>query len=155
VGDLLASGIHLAIPLSWLALGLTAGALLPCFWDPEAPGWGLPAGPLYALGVVAIGLVLPGKSLQPRRLVRSAAPLLGGYVLGVIVLVRTMRRWLRRFQLPPQVESRLAGWFLPAQAVIGGSVLVLGLWICLDFPTLEERLAGPLAAALVLAACWL
>src|SRR5262249_15726076 len=43
-------------------------------------------------------------------------------------------------------------WFVPAQTLVALLVLVLSVWQCLDFATLEQRLGGPLASALVVLA---
>src|SRR5581483_3192764 len=95
--------------------------------------------------------------LSPRDLGRAAGPALAAYVLVLTLLVRLAPRGttlVRRLHLPPQAESRLAGWFVPAQAVVGVLALTLSVWVCLEAPSTTERLVGPLTAALVCLACW-
>jgi hypothetical protein len=147
-GDLFLLEIHLRGALVWIVLAATAGALMLCAWDPEAGAWGLPMAPLYLAGLVAVGLVLHQRSLTPRELGWWAAVSLSAFALVVSVLARLGQRGAglaRILRLPAQAERRLGGWFVPGQGTVAGLTLVLSLWICLDFASLNERLAGPMA----------
>jgi len=163
VGDLTGAEIHVAGPLSWTALAATLVAAALCFWDPEATWWGLPLAPLYLTGLLFLGLVLHNLALSPRELASAATPLLGGYLAAAAATVwlapRGARLW-RRLRIPDRTDAGLTPWFLPAQALLGLLVLGLSLYLCLDFPSLAQRLSGPAGAALltlaglIMTACW-
>ncbi len=151
-GDLTGAAIHVAGPLAWFALAATLIATVLCFWDAEASLWGLPLAPLYVLGLLFLGLVLHGLILTPRELAAVATPLLACYLAATAAVVWLAPRgaWLRRWlRMPERTDSRLTPWFLPGQTLLGTLVLGLSLFLCLDFPTAIERLAGPAAVALL------
>ncbi|MCI0643236.1 MAG: hypothetical protein L0Y72_23285 [Gemmataceae bacterium] len=134
----------------------TAAALAVCAWDPEAQAWGLPAAPLYVLGVSALALGLHQMGLSARMLAWSAALGLAAYALGWSVLARQgprCSRIARTLRIPPRVQGWLDGWFLPSQALLAVLVLGFSVWMCLDFNSAWLRLGGPLALVLLAGAC--
>jgi hypothetical protein len=155
--------VYLGGSMTWLALVFTLAALVVCWWDPEAGEWGLPAAPIFVLGLAGFGLALHQSSLKPRDLGWWTALLLAAYLLAIAVFVRFTSKLAlfgRRLRMAARAESWFASWLLPAQIMIGIVVLALSGWICLDFPTRGERLAGALAvlflvgAGFLLAAPW-
>lgn len=139
---------------AWLALAAIGVALALGFWDPEARHWGMPAAPLYVAGLLGVGLGLHPLGLSPREFAWWACLALAGYALAVSVIARLplpLERWCR---WPEQSASRWADWFVPMQMVLGLTALGLSLWIVVDFNSIVERLAGPLAVAMIAgAAC--
>src|SRR5262245_55116646 len=81
---------------------------------------------------------------------------LGGFLVVAGLVARLAPRaaaLARGAGVAASAEDRLAGWFLPAQAALAAVVLALSVWVCSTFETVAGRLAGPVAAALVLASC--
>ncbi|MBI3411921.1 MAG: hypothetical protein HY040_26625 [Planctomycetes bacterium] len=156
--DLFALGVHVLGMLPWLVVSATAIALLASLWDPEARLLGLPLAPLYVLGLCAGALALHQQTLAPRQLGWHGSLLLGGYVLVTAVLAWSSPRWsalARRLILGPRFQGWLVGWFVPAQRSIAVLALGLSFWICLDFNSVSERLAGPSILALLACAAGL
>ena len=152
LGGLFHLEVYVGGPMTWVALVLALVALLVCWWDPEAGVWGLPAAPMYCIGLTAIGLALHQSSLKARDLGWWTALLLGTYLLAIAVLVRLSTRIAqigRRLKMPARAEPWFAGWLVPAQAIISFLILGLSFWICLAFPTAWERLAGAIAVLLL------
>src|SRR5260370_11214129 len=58
-----------------------------------------------------------------------------------------LRQMLR---LPDRPGGWAVAWLLPAQTMAAGVVVALSVWLSLGFDTLTDRLAGPLAAAVLL-----
>jgi hypothetical protein len=139
--DLVGGAIQVAGPFAWTAVLLVGVALGLCLWDRAAH---FPPLALYALGLTAAGLVLHGVAREPADLGWYAVLLLSAHAALAAVF-----RWMadepialgRRLGWPP----RATGWMLPAQAAVASLVAVLSVWVCLDFGTLTERMAGPLA----------
>lgn len=139
---------------AWAALTAIGIALALGFWDPEARYWGMPAAPLYVIGLLGVGLALHPLGLMPRDFAWWACLALGGYALAVSVfalLPLPLERWCR---WPVQSASRWADWFVPMQMVLGLAALGLSFWIVIEFGSIGARLGGPLAVALVAGASW-
>jgi hypothetical protein len=142
-------------PLTWAAVGGTAVALVLLLWDPAAPF--SPAG-LYALALVAVGLALHARDLGPRTFGWTAALVLAFLVLVAANIAWTARRLpgLRQaLRLPDFAGGRPQPWYVPAQGTVAGLVLILSVWMSLDFALVTQRLAGPLALATLLPAGFL
>jgi hypothetical protein len=139
--DLAGWSVDVADPFAWTAVGLAGVAVGVCLWDRAAR---FPVAGLYALGLTAAGLLLHGIARSPADLGWYAALLLAVHA----VLAAVFRRMAgepfilgRRLGWPP----RAVGWLLPAQTAVASLAAGLSVWVCLDFVTLAERLAGPLA----------
>jgi hypothetical protein len=144
--DVLGGPVRAADGLGWAALVAVALALGTSLWDPQVR-FVLPG--LYVWGLVAIGLSLHALRQGPGVLGRTASLALAAYVL-VTTLVQ---RWRGAVALELTRERRDKGeWFLPAQSIVSALVLLLSLWICLDFATVAERLTGPLAVLVLVPA---
>jgi hypothetical protein len=122
--------------LAWVALVALAVALVILLGDDRAVL--APAG-LYAVGLLAVGLALARLPVPPARVAWAACLLLAAYTLLTAAVARAV--------------PRLAGlWFVPAQAVTALAALVLSVGVCVGFDAAPDRLAGPLAVALLGAA---
>ena len=121
---------------TWTVLAAVGGALTLTLWDRRAR-FAPPA--LYILGLAAVGLALHETTPTPAGLGWGAALALGGYAVFASAITRIFHR------------SR-DDWFAPAQAIVACVVIALSLWMCLDFATAGERLAGPAAVVLLVAA---
>jgi hypothetical protein len=134
--DLLLPRIAISSVLAWGALAVVGTALVAALWDRHTrfapPG-------LYILGLAAIGLMLHEFTHSPSDLGLCAALALASYTIHASLLARMFDR------------SR-DPWFLPAQAATAGVVLILSLWMCLDFAERIDRLAGPVAVLLLIPA---
>src|SRR5262249_57652435 len=99
----------------------------------------------------AFGRRVRGGGLPAAPSPRAAPPLLAGLVLLAAAVAWSARRhpaaW-RALRLPTPPQP----WFPVVQVAVAGVVVLLSLWVALDFDTLAERLAGPGALALLLAA---
>jgi hypothetical protein len=136
--------------LDWGALAALGLALGVALWDRGA--W-FARGGLYVLGLAALGLALQVPGWTPAWLGWHACLALALYVtLASLVCWAACHRadWLAALRLPAGSPEGPWAWFLPAQGMVAGAVLVLSLWVCLDFVALAERLAGPLAVLLLL-----
>lgn len=139
-------------PLTWAAVGGTAVALVLLLWDPTAAF--SPAG-LYVLALIAVGPALRDLNLAPRAFGWAAA-----LVLALLVLVAAAIAWSagrlsgarQALRLPDFLGGRPQPWYLPAQGAVAGVVLLLSVWMSLDFALLTQRLAGPLALVTILPA---
>jgi len=153
--DLFLLGMHVRGSLVWWAVGTTTLALLPCFCDVESSVFGLPLAPLYVLGLAAACFALHQMALSPDDLGLYGCLELAGYVFIANVLVQLSPRLAslgRVGKITQRSPGWLTGWFYPAQALLILPVIGLSFWICLSFPTLAERLVGPLALALLVGA---
>jgi hypothetical protein len=138
--------------LSWLALTATAAACTLLLWDARAP---LPLAGLYALGVMALGLALHGMSLSPERFGWAAALALAGYLVLTSAVARAwnyLAEAAGTIGIPDRAVGWHGEWFLPTQASVASVVVVLSLWMVIGFEGRSDRLAGPLALALLLPA---
>ncbi len=125
--------------LAWAALVALVVALAVLLWDDRAVL--APAG-LYAVGLLAVGLTLARLPVSPERIAWTACLMLAAYTVLTAVVARA-------------VPHRTGLWFLPTQAVTALLVLVLSVWICVGFDAALDRLAGPLAVALLAVAAML
>jgi hypothetical protein len=166
-------GLEMAGPLAWTALGATAVAVVLCLWDREA---GFPLGDLYglgfrpeylpfvpqfalgglyALGLQSIGLALHGSRLAPAWFGWTAALVLAGYVLLTTVVGTVAPRLTRLWQalrLPDRPAGWPEPWFVPTQTAVAAVVVVLSVWMAIDFDAVGQRLAGPVAVGLLIPA---
>jgi tetratricopeptide (TPR) repeat protein len=150
--DFVGAGGRIEIGLSWITLAAAGLALLASTWDRRA--WYVPAG-AYTLGLAALGLFLHGLALTTERLAWSVALALAGYVALTGLIRRTEVWWKklgRLLHVPQRPGVWLSAWFLAAQTVAAGMVVALSFWICLTFSALADRLAGPEAVLLLVAA---
>ncbi len=118
---------------AWTVFAAVGGALTLNLWDQRAR-FAPPA--LYILGLAGIGLALHEATPTPSGLGWSAALALGSYAVFASIIARIFHR-------------SHENWFAPAQAVVACVVIALSLWMCLDFATAAERLAGPAAVLLL------
>lgn len=141
--------------LPWAALLAMAVALVVALWDGRAVL--APAG-LYAAGLLAVGLGLADLPAPPARLARTACLLLAGCALltavidGAAARLTDLRRALGMPHPPQTAWSR--AWFLPAQAAAAAVALALSVGVSVGFDAAPDRLAGPLAVALLAAAAF-
>lgn len=151
-GDVMALPMDIASPLAWFALAATVIALSVCAWDPQAtftsPG-------LYGCGIVALGMVIHAAHPSPRAVGRSAAWMLGGYVLltsaaGWLMPRLTRLRW--KLRLPDTALSWSEPWFLFTQAAVAALAGALGVWTVCTFSLLTERLTGSATLLMLLPA---
>ncbi len=123
--DLTRNDVHLGGLLSWLALAATTGALTLLAWDGQGRDTAtLP--PLYAAGLLAVGLALHGAELAPQRLAWTAGMLLGAYVLVAAVVAWGTAHYARLKELlgrKGQSQPEPAMWFLAAQGIVAALVL--------------------------------
>jgi hypothetical protein len=155
--DLAEDRIDLAGPLAWAAWGATLVAALARLWDVGAVGVGLRTLPPYLLGLLGIGLALHGLALAPADLLWGLTSALAAYVLAA-----ALARWAVPRLTPLWQRQRLTtaagrgpeAWLFVTQASLTAVVLALSVWVSFGFGGQHERLGGPLAAALLLAA-WL
>ncbi|HKI37414.1 MAG TPA: hypothetical protein VKA46_36505 [Gemmataceae bacterium] len=127
--------------LPWAALLVLSASFVPTAYDADVR---LPGPQLYAAGLLAVGLTLASLGAAPEHVGQVAALLLGGYVLLASV-AQASRLWGQATGETP-VPRR---WFLPAQAVVGGIVVMLSVWTSCHFGAPIDRLAGPGAVALL------
>ncbi len=124
---------------AWCTVAAVGIALVSALWDRNdrfaPPG-------LYVLGLAAVGLILHELTRSPSGLGWCAALALASYA----VLASFLSSIFSRSRDP---------WFLLAQAVTAGLVVILSLWMCLDFATRIDRLAGPGAVLLLIPAALL
>jgi hypothetical protein len=152
ISSMAEGGLSLDDSLAWPALGATAVAVTLCLWDREA---GFALGGLYTLGLQAIGLALHGSNLSPPWFGWTAGLVLAAYVLLTAATATVAPRWTdlwRTLRLPGRSAAWPEAWFVPAQAVVAVLVLVLSVWMAIAFDRPAERLAGPLAVALLIPA---
>jgi hypothetical protein len=153
VGAALATDVTVAPPLPrdpalWLALAVTLAAAAATLWGGPGQRWAGPLPQLYALGLVAIGVVLHQTERTPEGLGWAAAVALGPYALLTALVCRAGLRGR-----PEKAGGWPLGWFVPAQAALSGAAAGLGVWACLSFAALPQRLAGFWAVAF-LAPAW-
>jgi hypothetical protein len=138
--------------LAWLALGATAAACALLLWDAKARF--VFAG-LYATGILAVTLALADMELSPARFWWLIAASLSAYVLGTSGVrsnLPALRDLGQRIAVPERIGGWPVAWFSVAQAVGASVVAVVSIWMVLAFETLRDRLAGPLAAAMLVPA---
>jgi hypothetical protein len=138
--------------LAWLAVAVTAAACAVQLWDARAR---FAFAGLYAAGILALALVLADIGLSATQFWWMAAGSLGAYVLVTSVL-RAASPGLgelgRRIGVPERFGGWPVEWFAAVQAVAASIVVILSVWIVLAFETLPDRLAGPMAATLLVLA---
>jgi hypothetical protein len=145
--DLAGAGLRADGPLAWVALVTTAAALAVV--GGQARSRVAPPG-LYLAGVLGIGLALHSARLAPEQFGWWTALALAAYVLLTSGIAWALVR--HTAGRPAQAPGQYATWFLPAQAVAAAVVVPLTVWTALTFATAAERLAGPLATALLVGA---
>jgi hypothetical protein len=123
---------------AWCTVAAVGIALVAALWDRNdrfsPPG-------LYVLGLAAVGLILHELTRSSSGLGWCAALALASYV----VLASFLASIFPRSRDP---------WFLLAQAVTASVVIILSLWMCVDFSTRLDRLAGPGAVLLLIPAAF-
>jgi hypothetical protein len=124
---------------AWYTLAAVGTAMIAALGDRHARF--APLG-FYVLGLAAVGLLLHELTHSPSALGWWVALALASYA----VLASFLALFFNRSREP---------WFLPAQAVTAGVVLVLSVWICLDFAARVDRYAGPGAVLLLMSAALL
>jgi hypothetical protein len=153
--DLTATGLYLASPLAWAAWGATLLGAVAHLWDPLGLSRGLRALPLYLLAALGLGLGLHGLALEPARLCWALTLNLAGLVLVTMLVAWMVPRlpglW-QTLRLPARSAPGPEGWLLPVQAVVSGLAAALSVWVSFAFAERLDRLAGPLAVALVVPA---
>jgi hypothetical protein len=128
------------------AVGCVAAALAVALWEKTSSGV---APAFYGLGLIAAGTLLHSFQLAPLDLTRAGTLALAGYVLFAGLVCREMTsRLLDSLRLP----LRDGRWFAPAQTTLAVLVALLGVYVSVGYPTLNERLGGALAAGLTVPA---
>jgi hypothetical protein len=153
--DLTANGIRLNAALAWTALGVTLLAGLVRLWDAEGIGRGLRTLAPYVTALLGLGLALHGLALEPARLGWALGLSLSGCILLTAAASWSVPRlgWLRqRLRLPAPPGPGLEPWLLPVQAGLTVLAVALSVWMSFSFAHRLDRLAGPLAAALLVPA---
>jgi hypothetical protein len=150
-GDLAEAALQLAGPLAWTAWAITLLAGAVRLWDAQ----GLRNQrtlPLYVVGLLGLGLGLHGLALRPADLGWRLALTLACYILVTTLAgwasTRLSRLW-QALRLPAHLGE---AWFWPVQAGVTSLVVLLSVWISFAFADRLDRLAGPLAVALMLPA---
>jgi hypothetical protein len=111
--------------------------------------------PQYILGLVGIGLALHELGLTPTRLCWALMLALAGFALAAALAARVvpdLRRLGQVLRLPASAGQGPEAWFLPLQAAITFPVAGLSVWVSFSFEHRMDRLAGPLAMALLVPA---
>jgi hypothetical protein len=132
--------------LGWMALGSTAALMTACLWDRRIRQ--VHAG-LYALGLVAMGLVLDRRDLPPERIGWFGAILLAGYALLTSLIWRARRLLLRAadgVSPLPALTGDARRWLVPANLCVAISVIALAFWSDLAFADRWMRLLTSAAA---------
>jgi hypothetical protein len=148
--------------LDWIALAATAAAVTICLWD-RSSRLALPG--LYCVGLSAVGMGLSARAVVAREFCHPATIELAAFLLATAVLGALLPRLTSAWQMlriPLDDRRSPTDWLPAGQAVVASVVAGLGVWISLDFafdgithPTLgwlSGRIAGPLAAGLLLPA---
>jgi hypothetical protein len=150
-------GWHAQIPaadilLAWLGLAAAAAACAIQFWDARARFvW---AG-LYATGILAMTLALGDMRLTPDRFWWVMAASLAVYVLATSSLHSFSSKLCdlgRRLRVPERAQGWPVDWFTAVQSVAATIVVCMSLWMVLTFEAFPDRVAGPLAIALLVPA---
>jgi hypothetical protein len=150
--DFAGEGWHLADPLAWTSLAVLSTALIISLWDSRAR-FTLPG--LYAAGLFGFALGLHGAELSPRQLGWHSMLMLATYVFFTAIvgwLAPHFESFWQSLRLPKPAHPWPRLWFPITQAIAGGVVIALSLWVCLGFATPTGRLGGKLALALLLPA---
>jgi hypothetical protein len=147
--DVAGAGLHTGGPLAWAALAaiILASALL--LWDTAACS---AAAALYAAGLLAFGLAVHTGHIGPIDFAWSAGLAAAGYLLAAsaIAWIGARRPGLHALlRLPARHWRREGAWFLPAQSVLGGALVLSSVWMALAFDGFAERSRGPLTAAVL------
>ncbi|HBO42472.1 MAG TPA: hypothetical protein DD670_00740, partial [Planctomycetaceae bacterium] len=155
--------------LSWISLGATAVALVLLLGD-GAVWWTRPG--LYLAGLSGVGLALDTRWLTGRQLAWTAT-----IDLAVFALAAAAVGWITSRRQPSDASEQETPTILPRemglssadlfsslQQIVVVATAVLAAWVSLDHAfdacayseagLLAGRVAGPLAAALLLAASW-
>jgi hypothetical protein len=156
--DLGGAAFRLGSGLAWRTLAAVGLALGIGLWDRRAR---FTAAGLYGLGLLAFGLALHDLELGMARLLWSTSLALAAYALLTSLIYwavatdggrsATMSDFISLLRLPSSAFRLSSAWFLPAQAISVCAVFALSTWTCLEFSTLPERLAGPLATSTLVA----
>ncbi len=138
-------------PGGWLMLSGLGVLLAGSLWDCSARH---AVGGLYALGLVALTVLLDSLELSPRNLVFGAACAASGYVLltGLIWSQRArIADWQERFKMPTSGldADRTADWLTAANLVLAAAVVAVEFWVVLTFDSRAMRLYGAATAALL------
>jgi hypothetical protein len=148
--DLSGGGLYLVNAPAWAAFGAVGGALLLCCWDARAR-FALPG--LYLFGLLGCAWGLHGIRLSPPYWVWGATVAFSSYVLITAVAAAT---WFRNG--PPGRAGELStspwlpAWYLAGQGATACVVVCLSFWLVFNFPSIEGRLAAPVALALLFCA---
>ena len=102
--DLAGGSLEVSGLLPWTALVVVAVAVLATLWDSTANWTGAW---LYAVGLLAIGLVFSGQNLDPRRFGWLLALALVGYVgltSAISSILPRLNSWQQRLRIPSVPE---------------------------------------------------
>ncbi len=148
-----ASGFHMKLGWpAWASAAAVGLALLAALGDPASrlarPG-------LYVLGLTLAGMGLHALELPPERLAWA-----GALALAIHAGITSLLAWCWPAMAPEsgaEPASRLKlpllerewPWFLPAQLIVAAAVALLGFGVAITLQAPIERLAGPLAIALL------
>jgi hypothetical protein len=132
-----------------LALGL---AFCISLWDRTAA---FAQGALYVLGLSALAIGVHVCEFEPRAYGWTAGPALALYVLVaalIAVSAPALGQFQRALRIPGRPASLSEPWFIFMEAGLTVCAVLLSVWISIDFSTTTERLAGPVAVAVLVPA---
>jgi hypothetical protein len=138
--------------LAWMALAVTAVGFAILFWDMTArDSW---VG-LYLCGLLAVILAPADMHLTPDRFWWVLTSSLAVYVLATTSLRRIspkLSEFGHRIGIPERARGWPVEWLIVFQACASCAVVLLSIWIVCSFDLFADRVAGPLATALLLSA---
>ncbi|MBI3837327.1 MAG: hypothetical protein HY288_05265 [Planctomycetia bacterium] len=117
--------------LDWMALGTTAIAGLACLWDVKAKD---SAAALYALGLVACGMLIDQFNLTPDWLLWTGNMVVAAYAVLTSYLWSRRRGLLTiadRLRIPRGADAQFAGllWLVPCNLAVVSAIVVLTLTV--------------------------
>lgn len=143
--------------LLWSSWVVTAWTLWLCWVrDRTAPGSARTL-PLFLAGLLGLVFALQPLWTRPRDLLLWGQLVLALYLLATAGLYHCgvgLARWgfPNSIRQPQSAIRKGEPWFVPSQALLGVLVMITAVWIVLAFPTVGQRLVGPLGVLLLVPA---
>jgi hypothetical protein len=117
-----------------LALAATTCAVTICLWDRTAR---FPLAAFYALGFVWLSMGHLSRNLSPSRLLVWIVMAEWAGFLLVSAAVGWLLPWIRpvaaRLRIPDDGNRWSRRWFLPVQGLLAAVVVLLVVWVAIDF----------------------